>query len=87
MTPPRLATLEEWEHYLERMRLEGTVAQNGLLRTLNYFLPHLGLEQVNENTQTMALLEGSGIVQPPVQEVYAGVVRWCLETNWGQEAG
>lgn len=83
---PKLGDLSEYEDYLERMRLQGSVLENELLRVLNYFLPHLGLPQIFENHVTMETLHPSGIVQPPVQQLYAGVVRWCLDTNWGQSS-
>lgn len=84
ITPPRLGTLRDWEDYVERLRLTGTAAQNDLARTLNYFLPHLAIPQVFENHLTMDLLRDSGLAQPAVRPLHAGVVRWCLDTNWGE---
>lgn len=81
---PKLGTLAAFDDYRERMRLEGTVMQNELLRVLNYFLPHLGIPQVFDNRQTMELLGPSGLAQPGIRPLYAGVVRWCLDTDFGQ---
>lgn len=85
ISPPKLGTLTDWEDYLERLRLEGNVLQNELARVLNYFVPHIGLPQVFDNQRTLELLRGSGIVQPSTRTLFAGVVRWCLDTNWGQD--
>jgi len=83
---PRRVPLAEWDDFLIRMRRDGSVAMNQLLRALDAYLPHLAIRQEFENTQTLALLAQSGVeLPPPKRALYSGVVRWLLDTDWGNE--
>jgi nucleoside-diphosphate-sugar epimerase len=81
---PRMVSLADYEEFAERTQLQGSLLMRELVRTLGYFLPHLGIRQVFENQRTFALLAGSGIELPPIRPCYAAMVRWCLDTNWGK---
>lgn len=82
--PPRRVTLPEWDDFLIRMRRDGSYTMNQLLRALDRFMPHLAIPQEFENARTLALLASSGVEPPPPKRpLFAGVVRWCLDTDWG----
>ncbi|MFN7925710.1 MAG: SDR family oxidoreductase [Bryobacteraceae bacterium] len=81
---PRLVPLSEYEEFAERTKSEGSMLMSELVRSLGYFVPHLGIHQVFDNRRTLALLEGSGIELPPAREGYGRMVRWCLDTDWGK---
>ena len=83
---PRLAPLKEYEEFVERTMSSGSRLGAELLRAVGYFLPHLGIAQTFENHRTRALLAPSGLTPPPIRELYAGVVRWCLDTDWGRDS-
>ena len=82
---PRMVPLVDYEEFVERTVSSGSRLAAEMLRTVGYFLPHLGLTQIFENHLTRALLAPSGIHPEPVRQLYADVVRWCLDTNWGRE--
>ncbi len=84
---PRRVTLPEWDDFLIRMRRDGSYSMNQLLRALDAFLPHLAIRQEFDNTRTLELLELSGVELPvPKRALYAGVVRWMLDHEWGDAA-
>ncbi|HEV8130044.1 MAG TPA: hypothetical protein VGQ81_02240 [Acidobacteriota bacterium] len=70
---------------MERSRSGGDKVLSELLRTLGYFLPHLGIFQAFEKRNTTDGLASSGLQFPPIRDYYGKVVRYCLETNWGRE--
>ncbi|MBI3697173.1 MAG: SDR family oxidoreductase [Acidobacteria bacterium] len=74
---PRLVPLEEYEEYVEKTRRGSDRLLNELLRTLGYFLPHLGLYQAFCVTEC-------GIPLPGIRSYYAKVVDYCVKTNWGR---
>lgn len=82
---PRLAPIKEYEEFVERTLSSGSRLSAELLRSVGYFLPHLGIAQTFENHRTRTLLAPSGLTMPPIRQVYSGVVRWCLDTDWGRE--
>ncbi len=81
---PRLVPLIEYEEFVERTMSSGSRLTAELLRAVGYYLPHLGMAQTFENHRTRGLLAPSGLEPPPVRQLYAGVVRWCLDTDWGR---
>lgn len=81
---PRRVPLDEYEEFVERTLSTGSWLMRELVRAVSYYLPHLGIVQEFENHKTNALLRQSGIQPPPARELYAGVVRWCLDTGWGR---
>jgi nucleoside-diphosphate-sugar epimerase len=82
---PRMVSLSEYEEFVERAESSGSHLTAELLRSVSYFLPHLGIAQTFENHRTRALLAPSRLEPPPVRQLYADVVRWCLDTDWGRE--
>jgi nucleoside-diphosphate-sugar epimerase len=83
---PRLVSLSVYEAFVEQRRRDGDKLLNDLLRILEYFLPHLALVQVFDNSHVTNALMPSGLEFPPARECYEKVVRYCLETNWGRRA-
>ncbi len=81
---PELVRLDEYEAFVQQSRRNGDKLLNELLRVLDFFLPHLGIFQAFENERTMQALDPSGLEMPPMRDVYAKVVRYCLETDWGR---
>jgi nucleoside-diphosphate-sugar epimerase len=81
---PRLVPLTDYEDFVERTVSSGSRLAAELLRVVGYYLPHLGIAQTFENHLTRTLLAPSGTEPPPVRELYADVVRWCLDTDWGR---
>lgn len=84
---PRLVPLTDFDEYADATIATGSRLAAQLVRSVSHSLPKLGIAQTFENHRTRALLAGPGSVwaQPaPVREVYAGVVRWCLDTDWGR---
>jgi len=82
---PELVSISRYEEFVEECRHQGDKLLNDLLRVLGYFLPHLGMFQAFDNSYTMQALAPSGLQFPPIREHYEKVVRYCLETNWGQQ--
>ena len=82
---PRLVPLIDYEEFVERTMHSGSRLAAELLRVVGYCLPHLGISQTFENHRTRALLAPSGLEPPPARELFADVVRWCLDTDWGNE--
>jgi nucleoside-diphosphate-sugar epimerase len=82
---PRMVPLTDFEEFVERVMSSGSRLTAELLHAVDGFLPHLGISQTFENHRTRALLAPSGLAPPPVRQLYADVVRWCLETDWGRE--
>ncbi|MBM3796636.1 MAG: NAD-dependent epimerase/dehydratase family protein [Acidobacteria bacterium] len=80
---PKLVPLRDYEEHAERTISTGSRLSSELLRSLEPFLPHLGIAQTFENHRTRALLAPSGILPGPARDLYAGMVRWCLDTDWG----
>ena len=81
---PRLVPLIDYEEFVERTLGTGSRLAAQLLRAVGYFLPHLGMAQTFENHLTRALLAPSGLHPVPVRQLYADVVRWCLDNEWGR---
>jgi nucleoside-diphosphate-sugar epimerase len=82
---PELVSLSEYEAFVEVSRSKGDRLLNELLRVLSYFLPHLGLFQAFENSNTSQGLAGSGLALPPIREYYSKVIGYCIETEWGRQ--
>ena len=82
---PRMVPLVDYEEFVERTESSGSRLAAEMLRVVNYYLPHLGMAQTFENHRTRALLAPSGLEPPPVRHLYADVVRWCLDHDWGRE--
>jgi len=80
---PKLVPLAEYEEWSLRARREEKPLLMELIRVLGYYLPHLGLRQVFENSATMRMLESAPAL-PPIRDTFASVVRWCLDTDWGK---
>ncbi len=83
---PELVSLSQYQAFVETCRREGDKLLNELLRTLGYFLPHLGIFQAFENRNAMDALAPSGLQLPATREYYGKVVQYCLETKWGRQA-
>ena len=82
---PHLVSLNEFEAYVERRRLESDRLLNELLRVLGYFLPHLGVYQAFANGATLEVLQAGGLgAPPPLPTYYDKVVHYGLETGWGR---
>jgi nucleoside-diphosphate-sugar epimerase len=82
---PELVPLSRYEEFVEQRRLEGDRLLNELLRILGYFLPHLGIFQAFDNTNTMEALASEGLEFPHIGTYFGKVVQYCLETNWGRQ--
>jgi nucleoside-diphosphate-sugar epimerase len=80
---PELVPLAEYERYVARHRQGSDRLYGELLRVLDYFLPHLGIEQAFENHLAMDGLAGAAMPLPPIRSYYEKVVRYCLDTWWG----
>jgi nucleoside-diphosphate-sugar epimerase len=63
---PRMVSLSEYEEFVERAESSGSHLTAELLRSVSYFLPHLGIAQTFENHRTRALLAPSRLEPPPV---------------------
>ena len=83
---PELVSLETYEQYVEKNRLDGDRLLNELLRVLGYFLPHLAIFQAFENRHVVEGLAGSGLRFPPIRDYFGKVVEYCLETDWGRRS-
>lgn len=83
---PRLVPLAEYDNFADNAIVNGSRLTGQLLRSLGYSLPRLGLDQTFENHRTRALLAASGnfAAPAPIRQVYVDVVRWCLDTDWGE---
>lgn len=83
---PVMVSLAEYEDFVKERLRAGDRLLKELLRVLDFFLPQLAFYQEFENQHTANLLAGSGLGFPPIRDAYANVVRYCLDTNWGQNA-
>lgn len=83
---PELVSLSRYEAYVEGRLGEGDKLLNGVLRALEYFLPHLGILQTFDNRNATEGLRPSGLRCPPVRAYFSKIVRYCLETNWGRQS-
>ena len=81
---PRMVPLSDYEEFVERTESSGSRLAAELLRAVNSYLPQMGIPQTFENHRTRALLAPSRLEPPPVRQLYADVVRWCLDTDWGR---
>jgi nucleoside-diphosphate-sugar epimerase len=82
---PKLVSLAQYEAYVERSRGGDDILLKELLRVLGFFLPHLGMFQAFDNTQTRESLAASHLQLPNIRDYYSKVVHYCLETNWGRQ--
>jgi nucleoside-diphosphate-sugar epimerase len=82
---PEFVSLRQYEAFVETRRRQHDKLMNELLRTLGYFLPHLGIVQTFENRDTMSDLATSGLQLPAVRDYYGKVVQYCLDTKWGRQ--
>jgi long-chain acyl-CoA synthetase len=81
---PRMVPLIDYEEFVERTESSGSRLAAELLRAVNGYLPQLGISQTFENHRTRALLAPSRLEPPPLRQLFADVVRWCLDTDWGR---
>jgi nucleoside-diphosphate-sugar epimerase len=81
---PDFVPLPEFEAYVERHRHTKDRLFGELLRILNYFLPHLGIDQAFDNRMTLKSLDDSGLEIPPIREYYERIVAYGLDTAWGK---
>jgi nucleoside-diphosphate-sugar epimerase len=82
---PELVSVSHYEAFVQSCRSTNDRLLNELLRVLQDFLPHLGLFQAFENTNTAQALAANGLKLPAIRDYYAKVVAYCLETNWGKQ--
>jgi nucleoside-diphosphate-sugar epimerase len=83
---PTLVSVSEFEAYVAEQRRGGDPLLNELLRVLGLFLPHLGMFQAFDTTQSREDLARGDVCLPAIRDYYPEVVRHCLDTNWGTPA-
>ena len=82
---PMLVDLDTYELFVRSVEeTENDVLRNATrsIRTFAYQLAH---PKVFCTCRTSAALADSGIAPKKVLDFYPGVVRYCLETNWGMQ--
>ncbi len=82
---PRLVSLAEYEEFVSHTRRQGHRLLSELTRVLGYFLPHLAIHQLFENSRTLLHLAAGKLAPPPVRDTYARVLAYCLDTDWGRD--
>jgi len=83
---PQMVSLPEYHDFVKERLSGGDRLLKELLRVLDFFLPQLAFHQEFETQHTANLLAGSGLEFPPIRDAYTKVVKYCLDTNWGQSA-
>lgn len=81
---PQMVSLSDYQDFAKERLRGGDRLLRELLRVLDFFLPQLAFHQEFETQHTANLLAGSGLRFPPIRDTYANVVKYCLDTNWGQ---
>jgi nucleoside-diphosphate-sugar epimerase len=81
---PQMVSLAQYEQFVNEQFRGSDRLLKELLRVLDFFLPQLAFCQEFENHRTANLLAGSGLAFPPIRDAYVNVVKYCLDTNWGQ---
>lgn len=83
---PKMVSLAEYQEFVNERLQSGDRLLKELLRVLDFFLPQLAFFQEFDNSVTSKLLTDSDFKFPPIRETYARVVKYCLDSNWGQNA-
>jgi hypothetical protein len=83
---PEMVSLAEYQEFVKEQLQKGDRLLNELLRVLDFFLPQLAFYQEFENQTTLNLLIDNGRRIPVIRDTYTEVLKYCLDTNWGQMA-
>lgn len=83
---PALVPLETYELFVRSVEEAGNDVLLQATRAVQAFAYQLAYPKVFDARRADAALAPSGIEPPPVLDYYDGVVRWCIETNWGAAA-
>ncbi len=82
--PPKMVRLSQYEEFVQQSRLNGDALLREIVRALGYFLPHLAIPQAFDNQKTLTALKPLHLQLPPITSFFEKVVRYCLDTNWGE---
>lgn len=80
---PKLVSLGEYAALVDEVNRGKDRLLKETVRVLDFFLPHLGMRQEFQRTNTSAALPGHE--SPDVREYFPKMVSYCLRTNWGRE--
>jgi nucleoside-diphosphate-sugar epimerase len=82
---PRMVPFGEFEKVVDKLSSRLPASFTDWLSALLTFLPHLSLQQQFANETTESLLKGR-VPFPELDQYFADIVEYCLNTNWGRAA-
>lgn len=80
---PLIVDLDTYELFVRSVEETGNPVLKSATRSIRTFAYQLAHPKVFETHRATATLAGSGISPRPSLDFYPGVVRYCLESNWG----
>jgi nucleoside-diphosphate-sugar epimerase len=83
---PALVDLATYELFVRSVEEAGNQVLLQATRAVQAFAYQLAFPKVFDARNANALLAPAGIEPPPVLDYYDGIVRWCIESNWGSPA-
>ena len=83
---PAIVDLPTYELFVRSVEEAGNQVLLQATRAVQAFAYQLAYPKVFDARVAESVLECAGITVPNVIDYYDGVVRWCIETNWGASA-
>jgi nucleoside-diphosphate-sugar epimerase len=80
---PKLVSLSDYARFVEEANHGRDRLLKETLRVLDFFLPHLGMWQAFDRTNTAIALPETEL--PDVRDFFPKMVSYCLATNWGRQ--
>jgi nucleoside-diphosphate-sugar epimerase len=80
---PAIVDLPTYELFVQSVEEAGNQVLLQATRAVQAFAYQLGYPKVFDARVAESVLVPAGISVPEVLDYYDGVVRWCIETNWG----
>ncbi len=83
---PAIVELETYELFVRSVEEAGNQVLLQATRAVQAFAYQLAYPKVFDARYAEGVLAPAGIAAPNVLDYYDGIVRWCIETNWGAQA-
>jgi nucleoside-diphosphate-sugar epimerase len=80
---PLLVDLDTYELFVRSVEETGNEVLRNATRSIRTFAYQLAHPKVFKTEQTSRALAGSGIAPRPLLDFYPGIVKYCVDSNWG----
>jgi nucleoside-diphosphate-sugar epimerase len=81
---PAIVDLHTFELFARSVEEIGDSILMSSVATIRHFAPQLAYPKIFADTECRKSLDAAGISKPKLPEFYPNVIRWLVETSWGE---